>query len=220
MIPPGPWHSSSSTPTNNLAASCSPGSLTRARRKLNCTSSPSTRHPWVAWLASAGATGHPQSRRTKKAQQRQPLPTAPATPLMCCPALIEASRLRDCNTRSRACGLHNSVEPESGKKTSSSNTQGIATQSHDASNANLQDATETRARPPSLRNLPQTRAALTQLRSVLIPASVEKLIAAHPGNDAAVVFVPHKALHLVPFASLLDKHGSPLIAQCAVSCAP
>eukprot|EP00051_Salpingoeca_urceolata_P024747 m.437366 g.437366 ORF g.437366 m.437366 type:complete len:317 (-) comp20272_c1_seq4:519-1469(-) len=41
-----------------------------------------------------------------------------------------------------------------------------------------------------------------------------------PSNDATVVFVPHKALHLVPFAALLDSQGTPLLAHCAVSCAP
>eukprot|EP00051_Salpingoeca_urceolata_P024550 m.432630 g.432630 ORF g.432630 m.432630 type:complete len:444 (+) comp20246_c1_seq3:761-2092(+) len=66
------------------------------------------------------------------------------------------------------------------------------------------------------------RGALAELRKILIPQSVEDVIASADPAQAApsVVFVPHQALHLIPFAALLNPAGNPLLASCDVTCVP
>eukprot|EP00051_Salpingoeca_urceolata_P025860 m.471306 g.471306 ORF g.471306 m.471306 type:complete len:570 (-) comp20375_c2_seq4:159-1868(-) len=161
-------------------------------------------------LADVVKAGRPQRVETAHQEARQADDSANETAnselLVPLESLINGCRLRDKATRDGSAP--GPALDQAGQTTSKSASRG----------------TDGEAAAEAAEALATTRQALTNLRKVLIPPSVEDVIATcdpgDPHDAPSIVFVPHQALHLVPFAALLSPDGIPLIAQCEVSCVP
>eukprot|EP00051_Salpingoeca_urceolata_P025861 m.471352 g.471352 ORF g.471352 m.471352 type:complete len:382 (-) comp20375_c2_seq9:710-1855(-) len=161
-------------------------------------------------LADVVKAGRPQRVETAHQEARQADDSANETAnselLVPLESLINGCRLRDKATRDGSAP--GPALDQAGQTTSKSASRG----------------TDGEAAAEAAEALATTRQALTNLRKVLIPPSVEDVIATcdpgDPHDAPSIVFVPHQALHLVPFSALLSPDGIPLIAQCEVSCVP
>ena len=137
--------------------------------------------------------------------------------------LVNECRKSDLGNRNRAFADHrggnNTTLPEQGP----------------ASEAWLQQAAAAAAQgtpkpSPSAQDEAQAAAAaarqvvLTQLREMLIPEALEKMLVGRGfdrKDDLNVVFIPTGCLALVPFAALLASDGkTPLIEQCTIATCP